>query len=188
VSLPIPMEPLSLTRTPTPSGSPKSSKKRTFSPDTPTTFTKKPKTDSGQAHSDKGRSGKRRRKQEKQPIAHDLGAASGSAHNVPSSSLAPASPLSSASRSTASQLSFDPSQPDSPFDCSSVPPPVHLSPVAMTSPSQEKRAALGKERVTTTLHSEQKVRFLPVSFSNGVQTHHSLSATIKHFFRALYPL
>ena len=180
------MEPLPLTRIPTPSGSPKSSKKRTISPDAPTTFTKKPKTDAGQAH-DKGKRRKRRRKQEKQPIAHDLGAASGITHIVPSSSLAPASPVPSVSES---QLSFDPSQSDVPFDCPSVP-PVHSSPAVMASSSHEKRAAgtpLGKERAMPTSHSDLKVRFLPVSISNGVQTHHSLSTSMNYFLRALLPL
>ena len=181
------MEPLPLTHIPTPSGSPKSSRKRTFSPDASTTFKKKPKTDAGQAHSEKRRRRKRRRKQENQPIAHDLGAASGITHIVPSSSLAPASPVPSVSES---QLSLDPSQSDAPCDRSSVP-PAHSPPVIMASSPHEKRAAcapLGKERPMPTLHSDYKVRFLPVSTSSGVQTHYSLSASTKHFLRALYPL
>src|SRR6266481_8323250 len=104
------MEPLTLMRAPTPSYNPQSSKKRTPSLDAPTILTKKPKTEPGQGHSDKDRR-RRRRKQKKQPIArdsgaHNLGAVSGNGESVPSSSLMPASPLPSASRSTESQLSF----------------------------------------------------------------------------------
>jgi hypothetical protein len=185
------MEPLPLTRIPTPSNSPKSSKKRRTSPDAPTTSAKKPKTDPGQGHSEKDNRRKRRR-QEKQPVALDSGAVSEIAQNVlpsPASPLTPASPLPSASRLTESRQSLVPSQSDCPLDCSSAP-PIHSSPVAMASPSHEQRAActpLRKERVMPISHSESKVRLSSVSVSNGIQTHHSLSATIKHFLRALYP-
>jgi hypothetical protein len=152
------MEPFPLTRVPTPSSSPKSSKKRRSSLDAPTTFAKKPKTDPGQGLSEKGR---RKRRQEKQPLAHDSGAASGIAQNVLSSPLTPTSPRPSASRSTESRQSFVPSQSDSPFDSSSAPPPVHSSPLSMASPSHEQRAScapLRKERVMPMLPSESKVR------------------------------
>jgi hypothetical protein len=187
------METLPLTCTP--SNNPRSSKKRTSSPDAPAIITKKPKTDPGQGHSDndRRRRRRRRRKQKKQPIsrdsgAHESSAVSGSAQNVPSSSLRPASPLPLASRSTASQLSLASSQSDSPFDRSSTPPPppsVHSSPVL--SPLEQRSAR--KEHVKPTPHSECKVRLLSVSVSNGddVQTH-SLFTTTKLFLRALYPL
>jgi hypothetical protein len=156
------MEPLPLTRIHTPSRCPKSSKKRASSPDAPKSSTKKPKTDPGQA--DKGRKRKRRKKQKKQPIAHDSGPVPGVAQNVPSSPLAPGSPLPSASKSTESRLS------DSPFDSSStLPPPIRSSPVAMAPSCHEQRAActpLRKERAMPTLHSECKVRLLSVSVSN----------------------
>jgi hypothetical protein len=158
------MEPLPLTRIPTSSSSPKSSKKRTSSHDAPTSFTKKPKTDPGQGHSDKGRKKKRSRRQKKQPIALDSGAVSGIAQNVPSSSLAPTSPLPSASRLTESRLSFASSQSDS------SPPPIYSPPVPMAPSSHEQRTActpLLKERVMPTLHSECKVRLLSVSVSNA---------------------
>lgn len=118
-------------RAPTPSYDPQSSKKRTSSPDAPTTRTKKPKTDPGLDHSDKDRRRRRKRKQKKQPIARDLGAhnleaVSGNAQSIPSSSLTPASPLPSASRSAESQLSLASSQSDRPFDSSPAsPPPLH---------------------------------------------------------------
>lgn len=181
-------------RAPTPSYDPQSSKKRTSSPDAPATRTKKPKTDPGQGHSDKDRSRRRRRrrKQKKQPIHsgdHDLGAVSGNTQSVPSPSLAPASPLPSASRSTESQLSLVSSQSDRPFDSSSaLPPPPHSS---LGTSSHGERAActpLQSERATPASHSECKVRLLSVSVSNCVRTHHSLSTTTKHSLRALYPL
>ena len=159
------MEPL--VRAPTPYDS-QSSKKRTSSPVAPTTRTKKPKTDPGQDHSDKDRRRRRRRKQKKQPIArdsgtHNLGASSGNAQSVPSSSLTPASPLPSASRSTESQLSLDSSQSDRPFDSPSAPPPPLHSP--LESPSHEQRAAcapLPRECVMSASHTECKVRLLSV--------------------------
>ncbi len=163
------MEPLTFMRAPTPSYDPQSSKKRTSSPDAPTTRTKKPKTDPGQGHSDKDRRSRRRRKQKKQPIArtsgaHNLGAVSGNAQSVPSSSLTPASPLPSASRSTESQLSPASSQSDRPFDSSSAPPPpLHSS---IGSFSHEQRADCAphrRERVMPASHSECKVRLPSVS-------------------------
>ncbi|KAF8500152.1 hypothetical protein F5888DRAFT_1679523 [Russula emetica] len=155
------MEPLTFMRAPTPSHDTQSSKKRTSSPDAHTTRTKKPKTEPGQGHSDKDRRRRRRRKQKKQPIArdsgdHNLGAVSGDAQNVPSSSLTPASPLPSASRSTESRLSLASSQSDRPFDSSSAPPPLHSS---LGSSSHEQRAAcapLRSERVMPASHSECK--------------------------------
>ncbi|KAF8489696.1 hypothetical protein F5888DRAFT_1155003 [Russula emetica] len=155
------MEPLTFMRAPTPSHDPQSSKKRTSSPDAHTTRTKKPKTEPRQGHSDKDRRRRRRRKQKKQPIArdsgdHNLGAVSGDAQNVPSSSLTPASPLPSASRSTESRLSLASSQSDRPFDSSSAPPPPHSS---LGSSSHEQHAAcapLRSERVMPASHSECK--------------------------------
>jgi hypothetical protein len=188
------MEPLTLMRAPTPSYDPQSSKKRTSSPDAPATRSKRPKTDPGQGHSDKDRRRRRRRKQKKQPITHDSGdhdsgAVSGNAQSVPSTSLAPASPLPSASRLTESRLSLVSSQSDRPFDSSSAPPPpLHSS---LGTSSHEQRAActpLQGERVMPASHSECKVRLLSVSVSNCVRTHHSLSTTTKHSLRALYPL
>jgi len=61
------MDSLSLAREGT-SSFPKSSKKRASSLDTPALPSKKPKTDSGQVHSDKN---KRRRKKKKEPITRD---------------------------------------------------------------------------------------------------------------------
>ena len=180
-------------RAPTPSYDPQSSKKRTSSPDGPTTRMKKPKTDLGQGHSDKDRR-RRRRKQKKQPIArdsgaHNLGAVSGNAPNIPSSSLMPASPRPSASRSTESQLSLASSQSDGPSDNSSAPPPpLHSS---LGSSSHEQRTAcppLPRERVMPASHTECKVRSLSASVFNCVRTHHSLSTTTKHSFRTFYPL
>src|SRR5258707_8383398 len=185
------METLPLTCAPS-SNNPRSSKKRTSSPDAPATSTKKTKIDSGQGHSNKDRRRKRWRKQRKQPIArgsgaHESSAVSGSAQNVPSSSLRPTSPLPLASRSTATQLSLASYHSDSPFDRSFTPPPsVHLSPVL--SPLEQRSTR--KEHVKPTPHSEYKVRLLSVSVSNGdgVQTHHSLFTTTKNFLRPLYPL
>ena len=188
------MESPTFMRAPTPSYDPQSSRKRTFSPDTLTTRTKKPKTDPGQGHSDKDRRRRRRRKQKKQPIArdsgaHNLGSVSGNAQNVPSSSLTPASPLPSASRSTGSQLSLTSSQSDKSFESSSAPPtPLH-SPLG--SLFHEQRAAcapLRKERVMPASQSDAKVRLLSESVSNCVRTHHSLFTTTKRCLRALYPL
>lgn len=169
---------------PTPSCDPQPSKKRTFSPDGPTTCTKKLKTDSGQSHSDKDRKRRRRRKQKKQPIvrdpgAHELGSVSESAQNASSSSLTPTSSLPSTSISNESHLSLASSQSDRPFDSSSAhAPPLHPS---LGSSSHEQRAM-------PVPHSECKVRLLSVSVSNCVRTHHSLSTTTKHSLRALYPL
>src|SRR6267154_15733 len=170
------MEPLTSMRAPTPSYDPQTSKKRTSSPDAPTTRTKKPKTDPGQGHSDKDRRRRRRRKQKKQPIArdsgdHDSGAVSGNTQSVPSSSLTPASPVPSASRSTETQQSPASSQsdrPDRPFDSSSAPPPpLHSS---LGSSSHEQPAACAppfqRECVMPASHSECKVRLLSVSVSN----------------------
>lgn len=185
------MEPLTLIRAPTPSHDPQPSKKRTSSPDAPTTRTKKPKTDPGQCQSDKDRR-KRRRKQKKQAIVRgsgdNLGAVLGDAQNVPSSSLTPATPIPSASRVTESQPSLVFSQSDRPFDSSSAPPPPLYSSLGI--PSYEQRAACApplRERVISTAHSEYKVRLLSVSISNCVPTHHSLSVTTKHSLRVLYP-
>lgn len=153
---------------PTPHDS-QSSKKRTSSPVSPTTRTKKPKTDPGQDHSDKDRRRRRRRKQKKQPIArdsgaHNLGAVSENAQSVPSSSLTPASPLPSASRSTESQLSPASSQSNRPFDGPSAPPPPLHSSLESSSHGQGAACApLRRERVTSASHSECKVRLLSVS-------------------------
>jgi hypothetical protein len=184
------MEPLTI-RAPTPSYDPQSSKKRTSSPDAPTTRTKKPKTDPEQGHSDKDRRRRRKRKQKKQPIARDSGAHNGavSGNTLPSSSLTPASPLPSASRSIESRLSLASSQSDRPFDRSSAPPPPLHSSLG-SSPHEQRTACapLRRERVMSASHPECKVRLLSVSVSNFVRTHHSLSTTTKHSFRALYPL
>lgn len=184
------MEPLNLTRAPTPSYDPQSSKKRTLSPDAPTTCTKKPKTDPGQGHSDKDRKRRRRRKQKKQPIVPDSGAHNLGPQNVPSSSLTPASPLPSASRpSESGQISLASSQSDRASDNSSAPlPPLHS---LLGSSPHEQRAScspLRKERGMRASHSECKVRLLSVSVSNLVRTHLSLSMTTKHSSRAFYPL
>ena len=188
------MESLTLMHSATPPHDPQSSKKRTSSPDAPTTRTKKLKFDPAQGHSDKDRRRRRRRKQKKQPIArnsgaHNLEAVSGNAQNAPSSFPTPASPLPSASGSTESQLSLASSQSDRPFDSSSNSPlPLH-SPLG--SSSHEPRTAcalLRRERVMPASHSECKVRLLSVSVSNCIRAHHSLSMTTKHSFRALFPL
>lgn len=169
---------------PTPSYDPQPSKKRTSSLDGPTTCAKKPKTDSGQGHSDKDRKRRRRRRQKKQPIvrdsgAHELGSVSETAQNAPSSSLTPTSSLPSTSISNESHLSPASSQSDRPFDSSSAPaPPFHSS---LGSSSHEQRAM-------SVPHPECKVRLLSVSVSNCVRTHHSLSTTTKHSLRVLYPL
>jgi hypothetical protein len=187
------MEPLTFTRTPTPSYDPQSSKKRTFSPDAPTTRTKKPKTEPGHDQSDKDRRRRRRRKQKKQPIArdsgaHNLGAVLGDAQNIPSSSLTPASPLPSVSRSAETRLSLASSQSDRPFDSSSAPPPLDLSPGSSSHEQRAACASLQSERVIPVSHSESKVRLLSEFVSNCVRAHLSLSTTTKHSSRALYPL
>lgn len=188
------MEPLTFMRTPTPSYDPQSSKKRASSPDSPTTRTKKPKTDPGQGHSDKDRRRRRRRKQKKQPIARDSGthhleAVSGNAQIVPSSPLTPAPSLPSASRSTESQLSLASSQSDRPLDSSSAPPPpLHPSPGSSSHEQRVGCATLRRECVMPASHSECKVRLLSVSVSNCTNSSHSLCTTTKHSLRALYPL
>jgi hypothetical protein len=188
------MEHLTFTGALSPSDNPQSSKKRTSSPDAPTTRMKKPKTDPGQGQSDKDRRRRRRRRQKKQPIArdsgaHNLGIVLGNAQSVPSSSLTPACPLPSASRATESQLSLASSQSDRPFDSSPAPPPSAHSPQGPSSHEQCAACApLRRERVVPDSDPESKVRLLSVSVSNCVRTHHSLSTTTKHSFRALYPL
>jgi hypothetical protein len=178
------MESLSLTCSPA-SSTHELSGKRPPSPDARTPQAKRHKTGLREVQS--SREKRRRRKKKKHPMTRD---STGLKRNERTPSLPSDLPFPSTVENCPSLLSLH----GAPFDDPSTPPHVHSKPVHMPSPlgSGNRPSAslpsLRQDHGTSTSHDENKVRRRSTYVLHRIQIiYYSLSETIKHCLRPLYP-